>query len=85
MSSFFAAHALQWVDAGIKRSVLHFTRGFHATVAGITHNGSRRLRALLQRGRLSGLHKQNRFFAADGAHADALVNVIRTIFNDAVF
>ena len=82
----FAAHALQRVDAGIERSVLHFTQRFHPSVARIAHNGSRRLRALLQRGQayLVCIGKTG-FFAADGAHADALVNVIRAIFNDAVF
>ena len=66
--------------------MLHFTQRFHPSVARIAHNGSRRLRALLQRGQayLVCIGKTG-FFAADGAHADTLVNVIRAIFNDAVF
>jgi hypothetical protein len=66
--------------------VLHFSQGFHATIAGITHNGTRRLRALLQCGQanLIGIGKTG-FLAADGADADALVDVVRAIFNDAVF
>ena len=61
----------------------HTTGDFPSLLGGV---GSRRLRALLQRGQayLVCISKTG-FFAADGAHADALVNVIRTIFNDAVF
>jgi len=64
----------------------HFTQGFHTTIAGITHNGTRGLCALLKcsQANLIGIGKTG-FLAADGANADALVDVIRAIFDDAVF
>ena len=82
----FAAHALQRIDTGIERRVRHFTEGFHTAIASITHNGTCSLRTLLQcsQANLVGIGKTG-FLTADGAHADALVNVIRTIFDDAVF
>lgn len=66
--------------------MLHFTQRFHATISGITHNGARGLRALLKCGEanLIGISKTG-FLPADGAHADAPVDVVRAIFNDAVF
>ena len=66
--------------------MLHFSQGFHATIAGITHNGTRGLRALLKCGEanLIGIGETG-FLAADGTDADALVNVVGAIFDDAVF
>ncbi len=66
--------------------MLHLTQRFHTPIASITHDGTRRLRALLQRSQayLVGVGKTG-FLAADGAHTHALVNVVRTIFDDAVF
>ncbi|SQC14539.1 Uncharacterised protein [Klebsiella pneumoniae] len=66
--------------------MLYGAEGLHFAIAGVAHNGPRRLGALLQRqfADLIGVGKA-RFFAADGAHAYALVDIVRPIFNDAVF
>ena len=77
---------MQRIDAGIQRAVFYRPQGTHFAVAAVAHDGTRRLRALFQRqpADLIGISK-TRFLAADRTNADALVNVIRTIFNDAVF
>ena len=82
----FPAHTLQRVDAGIEGAVLYGAEGLYFAIAGLAHNGPRRLGALLQR-QLADLVSvgKARFFAADGAHAYALVDIVRPIFNDAVF
>ncbi len=66
--------------------MLNFTERFHATITGFTHDGARSLRTLLQRGQayLVCIGKTG-FLTADGTHADALVDVVRAIFDDAVF
>ena len=66
--------------------MLYGAEGLHFAIAGVAHNGPRRLGALLQRqfADLIGVGKA-RFFAADGAHAYALVDIVRPIFNDTVF
>ena len=66
--------------------MLHLTQRFNTAIACVTHDGTCRLRALLQRSQayLVRIGKTG-FLTADGAHANALVNVVRTIFDDAVF
>ena len=82
----FAAHALQRIDVGIQRAMFHRTQRLHTAVARITHDSACRQRALLQRqlADLIGVGKPG-FFAAHRAHANALVDVVRAIFNNAVF
>ena len=52
----------------------------------VANDGPRRLRALLERqlANLVSIGKAG-FLAADRADADALIDIVRTIFNDAVF
>ncbi|MNS54506.1 hypothetical protein D3C71_2155450 [compost metagenome] len=66
--------------------MLHFAEGFHSTIARFTHDSPRCLGALLQRSQanLIGIGKAG-FITAYGANTDALVDVVRAIFNDAVF
>ena len=56
------------------------------TIAVVAYNGTRRLRALFQRqsANLVRIGKAG-FFPAHRTDADALVDIVRTIFNDAVF
>ena len=56
------------------------------TITAIAHDGACRLRALFQRqpANLISVRKAG-FFPAHRANADALVDIVRTIFNDAVF
>ncbi|MNY00195.1 hypothetical protein D3C86_1326790 [compost metagenome] len=77
---------MQRIDAGIQRRVLHFAQRFHAAIARFTYDGACRLGALLKRGQanLIGIGKTG-FLTAHGANANALIDVIGAIFNDAVF
>ncbi|MNT97407.1 hypothetical protein D3C72_2397270 [compost metagenome] len=66
--------------------MLYFTQRFDAAITGFTDNRTCRLGALLQcrQANLIGIGKTG-FFTAHGANANALVDIIRAIFNDAVF
>ncbi len=45
----FPGHTLQRVDAGVQGTMLYGAEGLHFAIAGVAHNGPRRLGALLQR------------------------------------
>ncbi|MNZ80359.1 hypothetical protein D3C78_989890 [compost metagenome] len=77
---------MQRIDAGVQRGMLYFAQRFDATIPGFTDNSACRLGALLQcrQAYLIGIGKTG-FFTAHGANANALIDIIRAIFNDAVF
>ncbi|MNT44441.1 hypothetical protein D3C72_1809680 [compost metagenome] len=58
----------------------------YLAVALVTYDAARRLSALLQsvQGDLIGIGEAG-FFAADGAYPDPLVDIVRTILDNAVF
>jgi len=77
---------LQRIDAGVERSVLYFTQGLHPAITAIAHDGPCRLRALLKRSQANLICiGKTGFFTADGTNTDALIDVVRAIFNNAVF
>ncbi|MPN59645.1 hypothetical protein SDC9_207366 [bioreactor metagenome] len=66
--------------------MLHSSQRFYFAVTAVTHDSTGSMSTLLQRqqANLVCIGKPC-FFAADGAHANALIDIVRTIFNDAVF
>ena len=66
--------------------MLHGPQRFYFAVTVVTHDSTRGMSALFQRqqANLVCIGKPC-FLAADGAHANALIDIVRTIFNDAVF
>ena len=66
--------------------MFHPAKGMHFTIPMVAYNGAGRLCALFQRQstNLVSIGKAG-FFPAHRADANALVDIVRTIFNDAVF
>ncbi len=83
---FFTAHALQRIERGIERRIIYSAQGLNAPFALLAHDAARGLRALLQRqqANLIGVSEAG-FLAADGAYANALVDIVRAVFDDTVF
>ncbi len=61
-------------------------QGMDFAIALFTHNATSGLSALIERvkGNLIRIGKTG-FLAADSAHTNALIDVVRTVFNDTVF
>ena len=81
----FARQALQRIEQRVQRLITDFAQSMRPPVALLAHNAARRLGALLQRiqGDLIGIGEAG-LLTADGAHADALIDIVRAILDDAV-
>ncbi len=66
--------------------MLNRAEGLHPAIASVADDGTGSLSALLQgqQADLVGIGKAG-LLAADGAYADALVDMVRAIFNDVIF
>ena len=66
--------------------MLNRSQRVYFAVSVVTHDSTGSMSTLLQRQQadLVCIGKPC-FFAADGAHANTLIDIVRTIFNDAVF
>ena len=82
----FTRQALQRIKQRIQRLMADFTQGMHLAVATVAHNAARSDGALVEgvEGDLIGIGKTG-LFTADRTHPNPLIDIVKTIFDDAVF